>query len=136
MANSVYGENYACLPMRHRIESSHVEYGWRCRGKWNGIVAANLGSPQALAANSHEEFIAEHYWGYARRSARATDECRVEHPPWRVQMADEPAFEGSIAGLYPPEFEFLSQRPPDTAFVADGSAVTVFSARRLPSAAS
>jgi uncharacterized protein YqjF (DUF2071 family) len=134
VAYAVYGENYVRLPMQHQIEFERVQYAWRHGGSWNRIVAEKFGSPQALVPGSHEEFIAEHYWGYARRSAGATDEYRVEHPPWRVQVSSAARFEGSVAGLYPNEFAFLNERPPDSAFVADGSIVAVFPARRLPMA--
>ncbi|MGH9562473.1 MAG: YqjF family protein [Terracidiphilus sp.] len=131
IANAVYGENYVRLPMRHTIESARVEYSWRFGGEWNCITALGLGPRVALAPGSHEEFIAEHYWGYARRSSDATEEYRVEHPPWRVQVPAVARFEGSIAGLYPREFAFVDERPPDTAFVADGSIVAVFRSQRL-----
>lgn len=133
VANAVYGENYVCLPMRHRIDANSFEYAWRDGGQRNRIVAEKLGPSQPLVTGSHEEFIAEHYWGYARRSADATDEYRVEHPPWNVQASGSARFEGSVAELYPREFGFIGQRPPDTGFVADGSLVAVFPAQRLPS---
>lgn len=131
VANAFYGENYVCLPMRHHIDGKGFEYAWRHEGRWNRIVAEELRPPRPLDAGSHEEFIAEHYWGYARRSQGATDEYRVEHPPWRVQAAAAARFEGSVAGLYPREFAFIGERPPDTGFVADGSAVAVFPSQRL-----
>jgi uncharacterized protein YqjF (DUF2071 family) len=132
VAKAIYGENYVRLPMRHQIESERVEYAWRRGGRWNRIVAEKFSSPQALVPGSHEEFIAEHYWGYAHRTRGATDEYRVEHPPWRVQISSAARFEGSVTGLYPREFAFLKERSPDTAFVADGSIVAVFRAQRLP----
>jgi len=133
VANAVYGENYIRLPMRHTFTAERFEYAWRSGGRWNRIVAEKLGPRQLLAPGSHEEFIAEHYWGYARRSPDDTDEYRVEHPPWRVQLSAAAKFEGSVTGLYPREFEFLDDRPPDTAFVADGSHVAVFRSHRLRS---
>lgn len=132
VANAVYGENYVRLPMRHQLDAEGYEYAWLHGGKWNRIIAEKLGPLRPLEPGSHEEFIAEHYWGYARRSPDETDEYRVEHPPWRVQASAAARFEGSVAGVYPREFEFLSERPPDTAFVADGSIVTVFRAQHLP----
>jgi uncharacterized protein len=134
VARAMYGENYVRLAMRHAIAAAKIEYGWRYGGQWNRIAVSTGGPPQPFSPGSHEEFIAEHYWGYARRSAKATDEYRVEHPPWRTQASAAAGFEGSVAGLYPRQFEFLNQRAPDTAFVADGSAVTVSRGRRLPPA--
>jgi hypothetical protein len=36
---------------------------------------------------SHEEFIAEHYWGYTAQRDASTVEYRVTHPSWRVAPA-------------------------------------------------
>lgn len=131
VANAVYGENYVRLPMRHRIDPDSCEYAWRDGGRWNRIIAEKLGPSQPLLPGSQEEFITEHFWGYTRRSADATDEYRVEHPSWRVQTSAAARFEGSVVGLYPREFAFIGERPPDTAFVADGSPVAVYPAQRL-----
>lgn len=135
VARAVYRENYVCLPMRHRIEDTKVEYSWRHQGEWNRIAVSTAAPLRQLAPGSHEEFIAEHYWGYTRRSPDSTDEYRVEHPPWLVRASETASFEGSVAGLYPDEFEFLNRRRPESAFVAEGSAVTVFCGRRLPTSA-
>jgi uncharacterized protein len=131
VARRVYGENYVSLPMRHQIEASRVDYAWRFGGKWHRVAASALGPSMPLAPGSHEEFIAEHHWGYTRRSADLTVEYHVEHPPWSVRVASAAAFEGAVAGLYPREFEFLDSRAPDSAFLADGSAVSVSRGRQL-----
>ncbi len=133
MARTVYGENYIRLPMRHQADSSRVQYSWHFGGKWNRITASKLGPAKPLATGSHEEFIAEHYWGYAQRSAQSTTEYRVEHPRWNVRVGAAASFEGSVGGLYPPEFGFLASRVPDSAFVADGSAVSVSHGSQLDS---
>jgi uncharacterized protein len=131
VANALYAENYVCLPMRHRIDANSSEYAWRDGGRWNRIIAENLGRSQPLVPGSHEEFIAEHFWGYTRRSGDATDEYRVEHPSWRVQASAAAIFEGSVAHVCPREFSFIGERQPDTAFVAEGSPVAVFPAERI-----
>lgn len=133
VANSLYGENYVSLPMRHRLEPFHLDYSWGFGGKWNRIAASELGPHVAVVPGSHEEFITEHYWGYTRRSADSTVEYRVEHPPWTVRSAGSGSFQGSVAGLYPREFGFIEQRPPDTTFVADGSIVAVYRPRTITS---
>lgn len=132
LANLLYNEHYIRLPMRHASTEQSSEYAWRKSGRWNRIVAGNLGPRQPLAPGSHEEFIAEHYWGYARRSEKETNEYRVEHPPWTVRLSGEAKLEGSVSALYPREFEFIGTRAPDTAFLADGSPIAVFPAQRLP----
>jgi len=131
VARSVYRENYLCVPMRHRIDEAGVEYRWRYDGRWSRIAVSTTGPARPLAPGSHEEFIAEHYWGYTRRSQDATEEYRVEHPPWMIRASDSAVFDSDVTGVYPDEFGFLSTRPPESAFVAEGSAVTVSRGRQF-----
>jgi len=129
-ANTVYGENYLALPMEHsisRASSGHptrVEYSWKMGGTSSRIAVSVAGEPLEIAEGSEEEFITEHYWGYARRS-KGTTEYRVEHPRWRVWNATDSKFEGDIAGMYGRELADALTRAPVSAFLAEGSAVTV-----------
>ncbi len=126
VARLVYGEHYVRLPMRSEFTPSAAAYGWKHGGKWSRIVVSRFGPRIRPAAGSHEEFIAEHHWGYTRRTDGSTLEYRVEHDPWSIQPSAAAYLEGSVAGLYPSEFEFLDTRAPNTAFLADGSFVAVF----------
>src|SRR5262249_50298309 len=73
VARVVYNENYIARRMRHRIDLDNgtialngtVEYSWREGQSWNHISARTAGEAHALVADSEEEFITEHYWGYA-----------------------------------------------------------------------
>ena len=83
-ARLLYGEKYVHLPMQHQLEyragiPSLVEYRWRHRGRWQRLGVKPLGAAQPMAPGSEEEFIAEHYWGYASRRS-GTVEYAVEHP--------------------------------------------------------
>jgi hypothetical protein len=134
-ARAVYGEKYVHLPMRHQIDYAaglpvSVEYGWRFRGQWQRLGVRPQGAPQPMAPGSEEEFIAEHYWGYANQRGR-TVEYQVEHPPWRVWQVGESWLECDVAGLYGPEFAPFLAGPPSSAFLAEGSAVVVRQGRRM-----
>jgi hypothetical protein len=114
--------------MGHRIEESgdsiHVEYRWQRDGKWESLGVLGRGEPQPLLAGSHEEFIAEHYWGYTARGKRSS-EYQVEHPPWQIWLGTESYLHADVLALYGELFvEALSVRPA-SAFIADGSAVKV-----------
>ena len=134
VARKLYGEPYTALPMGHRIEhtasSIHVEYRWQRGGKWESLGVLGRGQPQPLRAGSHEEFIAEHYWGYTSRPGGGhhvpmVGEYQVEHPPWRIWSGTESYLHADVLALYGELFvEALSARPAST-FIADGSAVTV-----------
>jgi uncharacterized protein YqjF (DUF2071 family) len=116
-----YAENYIALPMSCRVDSGSVEYRWRHRQRWNSILVEAAGNAACPEPGTIEQFIAEHYWGYS-----ASREYRVEHEPWRVRTAVKARFEGDATPLYGPAFSQTLVRDPDSAFVAEGSAVTVF----------
>jgi hypothetical protein len=136
VARVLYGENYVALPMRHRLDVSAeaggtVEYGWRTGGRWCEVRAAVRGPAGPLAEGSEEEFITEHYWGYARQRDGGTVEYQVEHPRWRVWRAESAVLECDVAALYGPGFAEPLSAPPRSALVADGSAIIVRKGRRL-----
>ncbi|HEX9939961.1 MAG TPA: DUF2071 domain-containing protein [Longimicrobium sp.] len=135
LARLVYNERYVALPMRHRVElgaqGGQVEYGWRFRERWCSVGARVSGASQPLVAGSEEEFITEHYWGYAAQRDGGTVEYRVEHPSWRVWKADEARLDADVAALYGAEFAAPLAAPPSSAFVADGSPIVVRRPRRI-----
>ena len=126
VARVVYNEPYVALPMRHEWQEAGAAYGWRHTGEWLEVAVRGEGVPQPLEAGSHEEFIAEHYWGYCAQRDGGTIEYRVEHPSWRAWRAREARLSAGAAAFYPAEFSATLSRPPDTAFLAEGSEVTVY----------
>lgn len=139
-ARLVYGENYAALPMRHTIQHTtqnsqtavHVRYEWFHNNNWQHISLTAHGDPQPLGAESEAEFIAEHYWGYASTRSGRTLEYHVEHPRWRVWAASHFQYNCDIAELYGPTFAPALQASPTSAFLAEGSAVTVRQGQKIP----
>jgi uncharacterized protein len=53
----------------------------------------------------------------------------VAHDPWRIWKATAAVFGGDPAGLYGEKLAQSFERKPDSAFVAEGSAVTVYRGR-------
>ncbi len=138
-ARALYGENYVALAMQHRIEldpaahARRVMYSWQLHGANNVIELTCAGVPHDIAPESEVEFIAEHYWGYARRRDGRTHEYRVAHPRWQVSDAATSRLECDVAALYGSQFvESLSARPA-SAFLAVGSEVSVFKGTTLRS---
>jgi hypothetical protein len=82
-------------------------------------------------SGSEEEFITEHYWGYTRQRDGGTIEYRVEHPRWNVWTAVDSRLEGDIARVYGDAFAEALSGTPTSAFVADGSPVTVYAPSRI-----
>src|SRR5271156_4362043 len=149
LARLAYGENYVRYPMRHRV-SAHgagaaAEYEWRVRRNWARLHAEAAGEAAMPAQSSLEQFITEHYWGYSalpgstnRRPGSpslprdgGTVEYQVTHPQWRVWRGASGGFEGDGAALYGDAFGEVLRRAPDSAFIADGSAVVVFQGRHI-----
>ena len=130
VARTLYNENYVSLPMRHRVVppgtgKGIAEYGWRLGGRWYRLASNIQGAPAIPPAGSEEEFITEHYWGYAMQRDRSSLEYQVEHPQWAVWAASEAVFEGDAGALYGPDFAPYLAGPPLSAFVAVGSPISV-----------
>jgi uncharacterized protein len=135
VARLIYGENYVRLPMKHHVVSENskrrVEYLWRTRGQWCRLTAEVSGIPEHPQEGSLEQFISEHYWGYSTRRNHRCFEYHVSHVPWRVWVSKNARFEGEVSGLYGAEIAEVLKHRPDSAFIADGSPVTVSKGRKI-----
>jgi uncharacterized protein YqjF (DUF2071 family) len=135
VARFVYGENYMRSPMRHSINQDEAcytaEYEWQFERRWCRLYALATGIPATPLEGSLEQFITEHYWGYSRKRDGVCVEYHVSHDPWRVWTAASAGFEGDGDAVYGSGFGRVLARKPDSAFIADGSAVQVFTGRRI-----
>jgi uncharacterized protein YqjF (DUF2071 family) len=139
LARTLYNENYVARPMSHGLERdddargfTSVRYRWRHEGRELGLRATVGGDFALPAPGSEQEFVIEHYWGYAVQRDGGTVEYKVEHPPWRVAPVARAELEGDVGGFYGPPFEEALRAAPVSAFVAEGSAVAVSWGRRIP----
>ena len=135
VARFAFGENYCCAPMAHRIEMHsdgvEAEFSWgsgpdRCSMR----VITN---PRSFLPpeGSLSQFITEHYWGYAAQSDDGCLEYEVQHPRWSVWEANAAEFSGNAARFYGSELGRTLLRFPDSAFLAEGSSVTVFKGAKI-----
>jgi hypothetical protein len=119
-----------------------AEYRWRYQGHWNRLRVECSGRPSLAPEGSLDQFITEHYWGYAAQPYGGSLEYQVAHEPWRVWTATQASFQGDThaddptgadnpTGLYGPEFARCLSGEPDSAFLAEGSAVTVYAGNRI-----
>jgi hypothetical protein len=138
VAQLAFHENYIALKMRHQIVEPvseygrvQVEYGWRHVGQWASVRVECEGRPARVDEGSLEQFITEHYWGYSAQPDGGCVEYQVEHEPWRVWKPTMAKFEGGTSALYGAQLGGCLNREPDSAFLADGSAVVVYSGRRI-----
>jgi hypothetical protein len=136
-ANLLYGERYLVVPMTHELQPGdgepprRLEYGWRHLGGTGRVMLEPTGEALPLVEGSHEEYIAEHYWGYSNHP-RGSVEYEVAHPSWRYSPSRTASFEcDHLAAVYgEPWVEALSGKP-RSAFWADGSAVRVYAGERI-----
>jgi len=129
IARLAYGERYSSVPMSHRIEHKDgiaAEFSWGSGVGLCKISVQTTGDAYLPAEGSLPQFITEHYWGYAIQPDGRTAEYQVEHPQWKVLDASTAHFTGNGEKYYGPEFAKVLEAPTDSAFLAEGSAVTVF----------
>jgi uncharacterized protein len=136
-ARLFYGEKYSRVPMAHRIYTKpgktavEAEYSWGSGPRRSAMRLETTGESYLPSEGSLSQFITEHYWGYAAQSDGGCIEYEVQHPRWTVSDAKHASFLGEGAHFYGPAFGTVLMRPPDSAFLAEGSAVTVFRGTRI-----
>ncbi len=131
VARAVYNEPYLALPMRSSVPAdpvttpAPVRYEWRSASGWHHLALTAAAAAAFPEPGSEAAFLTERSWGYTRQRDGSTIEYRVEHPPWRVRQGADVSVGGAMGALYGGAFGEVLARPPDSAFLADGSAVTV-----------
>jgi uncharacterized protein YqjF (DUF2071 family) len=137
VARLAYNEPYWAVSMRSRAprrqveEPGRVSYEWRTGSRWQHVAATASGPAAVPGELSEEAFITEHFWGYTRQRDGSTVEYEVSHPRWRVWAAVEPSLDADVPRLYGSSFARALAAAPTSAFIAEGSAVTVYRPRRL-----
>lgn len=129
VARAIYNENYITMPMTHAFHSAgcahRVTYEWGHPPAQHNLSIEVNGEPTMLRDDSEEAFIAEHYWGYAAQRDGGTLEYEVEHPRWRIWRSQGANLQCDIEQLYGSHFAPYITPLPDSAFLAEGSPVTV-----------
>ena len=137
IARRAYHEKYLAVPMAHEIafrpdrSPARVAYSWSHAGETARLRLATRPGLRPLETGSVEEFLAEHCFGYVAQPGGATAEYAVEHPPWRTWAAEEARLEGGVASLYGAVLASSIGRPPDVAFLAEGSGIRVRRGTRI-----
>ena len=137
LARWIYNEKYVALPMRATFSPDAsgapgtVRYEWEQAGVWNRVEGTSAGPAAEPVPGSLEEFITEHYWGYTAQRDGGTLEYRVDHPRWRVWAATSAGIHGDTAPLYGGPLAAALSQAPASAFIAEGSPVTVYQGVRI-----
>lgn len=125
VAQKLFGEPYEAARMWNYNDAGKVSY--RCIN-FKGVNSIKVTRGDKLgvpAADSHEEFIVEHYWGYTKRGEKRTDEYKVEHAKWDLYATRHPRIKVNFAGWYGKEFAFLKDETPYSVLLAKGSEISV-----------
>jgi hypothetical protein len=135
VARWIYNENYVAVPMSHRNNKygleRRVSYEWWFAQQEHSIDLRVDTEPFLPKVDSHEAFITEHYWGYARQRDGGTLEYQVEHPRWRVWTACKAGLHCEVEAMYGKRFAPFLSTAPASAFLAEGSRVAVYPGVRI-----
>lgn len=128
IANRLYRENYETLRMDHHwvIDKNELDisYSWKKKG-WHTLRAIAINRSAKIKKGSEEEFITEHYWGYARFADKITNEYEVVHPKWDVYPVMDHEIKVDFEKVYGRPLGFLSGEAPRSVFLAEGSPIEV-----------
>ena len=129
VARAFYNENYVTMPTGHHIASCgaglSVSYHWQQPEFSHSLLVHADGTPTLIQDDSEEEFISEHYWGYAAQRDGGTLEYEVEHPRWRIWRVNDAELNCDVERLYGALFAEYIKGPPASALLAEGSPVIV-----------
>lgn len=135
VANTLYNENYQTLKTKNETLSSDneliIKYLWEYKNHWNSLSATAEKEKQFALPNSEEQFITEHYWGYAGGKGVQTTEYEVQHPSWLIHKVNSFSIACAFEQLYGPAFACLSDAQPTSVFLAEGSDVSVLKGRKI-----
>ncbi len=132
-----YNEPYLARRMRHRIEAQatgtvSTRFEWKYGGRWNRLsLERAAGKAREIAVGSEEEFITEHYWGYTAQRDGSSLEYHVEHPRWRAWKGTGYEFDCDVAKLYGAAYVPFLAAPASSAFIAEGSPVSIRRGKRI-----
>lgn len=129
VANSLYGESYEYLPVSHQINIDQAEIQasyeiYKKDNKYSMSVISNT-KPASIKKGSHEEFIVEHYYGYAKRSPRKTIEYSVDHPRWQSYTIKSHNINIDFQTLYGEDFASLNTTKPYSVLFIEGSKTSI-----------
>ncbi len=129
VANTLYKEHYSVVPTKHSflLEPSFKElvYEWKVKGVWNKLKVNASTENSEMLKGSFEEYIFEHYFGYAKLSEKKSSEYRIKHPSWKINSINGYEINCDFSAFYGKSFECLNHAKPSAVFLAEGSEVSV-----------
>jgi uncharacterized protein YqjF (DUF2071 family) len=131
VARTFYGEPYETWKMSRLQTERKLAYFWS-KGNCSNSISVEIGKNQGIPeANSHGEFIIEHYWGYTNRGANRTGEYKVEHPKWELFDVNNAEINVDFEFVYGKKFGFLREAEPQSILLAKGSEISVYKGEKI-----
>lgn len=129
LANKLYKEHYTAVKTEHdwHIDdtSKKITYKWLINKRWNSIHVEAQNQDLEMSKNSFEEFIFEHYYGYTKVNASTTEEYKINHPRWNINVITTTKIVCDFEANYGSDFAFLNKAKPTSVFMAVGSSIEV-----------
>jgi uncharacterized protein len=138
IANTLFKERYVTMPMKTFVhtteEQQHVGYSWKYKNNWNKLEVHTRLEKFPIQPGSEEEFITEHFWGYAAINEKMSGEYQVEHPGWNIYPVEQYVIDCDFDELYGKRFAELKEQKPVSVFLAEGSDICVYGKKIIPPA--
>lgn len=133
VANTLYDEKYATVPVQHKISSTperlEIIYRWK-RNMWHSFSAEAVNKSTCISEGSKEEFITQHFWGYAKKK-RFTSEYQVQHDKWESYPLTGYSIDVNFAACYGDEFSILDTIKPESVLLVEGSPIRVYRDKKI-----
>ncbi|MES2392585.1 MAG: DUF2071 domain-containing protein [Acidobacteriota bacterium] len=129
IGKAIYDQEYTTAPTAHRIIPSEnhlsVEYMWTFDGRAQRMCVEAALTPEPVVEGSEEEFMTDHYWGFARRRNGTTSAYRVARPRWETYRVQNHGIAANFSSMYGEAFAGLNYQLPSSVLLAHGSAVSI-----------
>ena len=130
VARAVYNEPYSLARMTSRVtqvgDMRRVRHDFTFGGKRHLIAVTTHGPAAVPPEDGFETWIKEQAWGFGRLRSGSPTRYRVAHPTWRTYGVEQCDLSVDFEALYGPAWGFLQDQSPDSAVLAEGSAVAVY----------
>ena len=109
-----------------------LEYSWKLGGQWNRLSCRSTNILAPMPEGSMEEFIFEHYYGYAKAAGgKGCREYEVRHPRWDTYTVQNFSIDCDFGKSFGHAFETLNHQDPKSVFLAEGSQVQIMPGRLI-----
>jgi len=124
-----FNEPFRATPIESRTASMGdellVEHRWRWKDRQYFLrMTADQSSVTATEGSARDLFGRR--WAYGRSRRGEPIVLRVEHPDWALRRVRTLDFDVDYGALYGPEWAVLNARQPSSAYLAVGSAISIF----------